>query len=73
MCLFSSEDYSGLPCWLRVGESVQIRPSYSSGIVTFLGRTEFAGGLWVGIELDAPTGNLRQTTFKDYHCYQLLG
>lgn len=47
---------SNLPEWMVIGESVQIRPSYSPGIISYIGTTEFAAGLWIGIELDAPTG-----------------
>ncbi|XP_059086221.1 kinesin-like protein KIF13A isoform X2 [Tigriopus californicus] len=49
-------DRSNLPSWVVVGESVQVRPSYSSGVISYVGITEFAAGLWVGITLDAPTG-----------------
>jgi kinesin family protein 13 len=39
-----------------LGESVLIRPYNSSGVVAYIGGTDFAGGTWIGIELDAPTG-----------------
>ena len=47
---------SGAPDWLQVGESVQLRPSNNSGVVAYLGGTQFAAGLWVGVELDTPQG-----------------
>lgn len=47
-----------LPDWVVVGESVQIRPYNSSGVVAYVGPTEFSTGTWIGVELDAPTGNL---------------
>ena len=40
--------------WMKVGESVQIRPSNNSGVIAYMGRTEFAPGTWVGVELDTP-------------------
>jgi len=48
-----SED---IPDWLLVGESVQVRPSNNTGVVAYLGRTEFASGTWVGVELDTHQG-----------------
>jgi len=45
-----------LPDWLVVGESVQIRPSNTSGVVRFIGKTDFAPGNWVGVELDTSQG-----------------
>ncbi|XP_046384192.1 kinesin-like protein KIF13A isoform X3 [Ischnura elegans] len=47
---------SSLPEWVVLGESVLIRPYNSSGVVAYIGPTHFAGGLWIGVQLDAPTG-----------------
>ena len=47
---------ASLPDWLVVGESVQVRPSNLSGVVCFVGPTQFAPGLWVGVELDTSRG-----------------
>ncbi|XP_067009212.2 kinesin-like protein KIF13A [Anabrus simplex] len=44
------------PEWVIPGESVLIRPYNSSGVIAYVGGTEFAAGTWVGVELDAPTG-----------------
>ncbi|XP_075220928.1 kinesin heavy chain 73 [Lycorma delicatula] len=45
-----------VPEWVCIGESVLIRPSNASGVVAFVGPTEFAAGIWIGVDLDAPTG-----------------
>ena len=45
-----------LPEWMVCGESVILRQSNYSGIIAFIGATDFATGLWIGIELDAPLG-----------------
>ncbi len=47
-----------IPEWIVVGESVLIRPYNTSGVVSFIGHTDFAPGVWIGVELDAPTGML---------------
>lgn len=49
-----------LPEWVCVGESVLIRPSNASGVIAFLGPTQFAPGVWIGVDLDAPTGELNK-------------
>jgi kinesin family protein 13 len=41
---------------MTVGESVQIRPSNYSGVIAYIGGTEFAPGPWIGVELDTPQG-----------------
>lgn len=45
-----------LPDWVVVGESVLVRPYSYSGVIVYVGPTEFAPGIWIGVELDAPTG-----------------
>ncbi|XP_024082800.1 kinesin-like protein KIF13A isoform X2 [Cimex lectularius] len=45
-----------VPEWVCLGESVQIRPYNSTGVIAYIGPTEFASGTWVGVDLDAPTG-----------------
>ena len=50
------DSHLDLPEWLVCGESVILRQSNYSGIIAFIGSTEFAPGLWIGVELDAPLG-----------------
>nr|XP_012228437.1 PREDICTED: kinesin-like protein KIF13A isoform X2 [Linepithema humile] len=45
-----------VPDWVVVGESVLVRPYSYSGVIAYVGLTEFASGNWIGVELDAPTG-----------------
>lgn len=52
----SADSNLDLPEWMVCGESVILRQSNYSGIIAFIGTTEFASGLWIGIELDAPLG-----------------
>lgn len=55
-----------LPEWVVLGESVLIRPYNSSGVVAYIGGTDFSGGTWIGVELDAPTGECYQTSEGSY-------
>ena len=52
----SKNEESSLPDWMVVGESVQVRPSNLSGLIRFVGSTDFAPGTWIGIELDTSQG-----------------
>lgn len=45
-----------MPEWVVVGESVLIRPYNTSGVIAYIGGTDFAAGQWIGVELDTPTG-----------------
>lgn len=56
-----------LPEWVVIGESVLIRPYNSSGIVAYIGGTEFAAGTWIGVELDAPKGMVLLVNLKLYY------
>lgn len=55
-----------LPDWVVVGESVLVRPYSYSGVIVYVGPTEFASGTWIGIELDAPTGKIYILKQEDY-------
>ncbi len=44
-----------IPDWLKEGEFV-IVGSNKSGIVRYVGPTDFAEGTWVGVELEVPAG-----------------
>lgn len=45
-----------LPEWMIVGESVRTTPESKLGVIGFIGQTDFAPGIWVGVILDTPTG-----------------
>lgn len=49
-----------LPAWVHVGEPVVVTVSQAgsrTGHIQFVGHTEFAAGVWVGVELDSAEGN----------------
>ena len=45
-----------LPEWMTIGEHVLLRKSNYSGTIAFIGTIDFASGVWIGVELDAPVG-----------------
>ena len=51
-------DKTTLPECIKVGESIQIRPSNNSAVIAYIGSTAFASGLWVGVELDTSQGKI---------------
>ena len=55
------------PSWIHVGAPVQVLSSTStpkSGVVQFVGLTEFASGTWIGVELDTADGEWSKTEFN---------
>ena len=68
-------DDSNLPDWMVVGESVQVRPSNLSGVIAYVGLTEFAAGNWIGIELDTSQGKNNGTVkgVQYFDCPQKKG
>ncbi|XP_032326838.1 kinesin-like protein KIF13B isoform X3 [Camelus ferus] len=50
-----SEEASEVPEWLKEGEYVTVGTN-KTGIVRYVGPTNFQEGTWVGVELDLPSG-----------------
>ncbi|XP_051051459.1 kinesin-like protein KIF13B isoform X1 [Phodopus roborovskii] len=50
-----SEEASDVPEWLREGEYVVVGTN-KTGIVRYIGPTDFQEGTWIGVELDLPSG-----------------
>ncbi|XP_068931754.1 kinesin-like protein KIF13B isoform X2 [Petaurus breviceps papuanus] len=50
-----SEDADEVPEWLKEGEYVTVGTN-KTGIVRYIGPTDFQEGTWVGVELDLPSG-----------------
>lgn len=67
--------HENIPDWVVVGESVQIRPYNTSGVIAFIGGTHFQGGTWIGVELDTPTGKNDGTVqgIQYFNCKQKHG
>ncbi|EAT47335.1 AAEL001582-PA, partial [Aedes aegypti] len=67
--------HENIPEWVVVGESVQIRPYNTSGVIAFVGGTHFQGGTWIGVELDTPTGKNDGTVqgIQYFNCKQKHG
>ena len=59
-----------LPEWMVTGESILLRQTNYSGTISFIGTTDFAPGIWIGIALDAPLGKfLPSPLFLLYFSY----
>lgn len=52
-------DDSAVPDWLTDGAHVAVGSS-KAGTVRYVGATHFAEGVWVGVELDSPAGELNR-------------
>ncbi|XP_074065285.1 kinesin-like protein KIF13B isoform X1 [Macrotis lagotis] len=50
-----SEDTDEVPEWLKEGEYVTVGTN-KTGIVRYIGPTDFQEGTWIGVELDLPSG-----------------
>ncbi|XP_035178738.1 kinesin-like protein KIF13B isoform X3 [Oxyura jamaicensis] len=50
-----SEDANEIPEWLKEGEYVTVGAN-KTGIIRYVGPTDFQEGTWVGVELDLPSG-----------------
>ncbi|XP_043551300.1 kinesin-like protein KIF13B isoform X2 [Chiloscyllium plagiosum] len=51
----SEEAVDTIPEWLKEGEYVSVGTN-KTGTVRYIGSTEFADGIWIGIELNVPAG-----------------
>uniref|UniRef100_A0A673GIN6 Kinesin-like protein KIF13B n=1 Tax=Sinocyclocheilus rhinocerous TaxID=307959 RepID=A0A673GIN6_9TELE len=61
--LSDSEESLETPDWLKEGEYVTVGTN-KTGTVRYVGPTDFAKGVWIGVELDVPAGCRVNTTAK---------
>lgn len=64
-----SEDASEVPEWLREGEYVVVGTN-KTGIVRYIGPTDFQEGTWIGVELDLPAGECTVGALLSVHCQE---
>ena len=57
----------GSPDWIKLGSRAVIKDKGIEGTVRFIGGTEFAPGLWVGVELDESKGKNNGTVKGKVH------
>nr|XP_036880447.1 kinesin-like protein KIF13B isoform X4 [Manis javanica] len=50
-----SEEAAEVPEWLKEGEYVTVGTN-KTGVVRYIGPTDFQEGTWIGVELDLPSG-----------------
>ncbi|XP_065344579.1 kinesin-like protein KIF13A isoform X4 [Cloeon dipterum] len=61
---YSLSGCGALPDWITVGEKVLVRPYSLPGTVAFIGETQFAPGIWVGVALQSATGGKNNGTVQ---------
>lgn len=61
-----------LPDWLREGAYVTVGGN-KAGTVRYVGVTQFAEGVWVGVELDTPVGGYTSKTLTSHTTQQISG
>lgn len=62
---------NALPDWLTEGAYVTVG-SNKAGTVRYVGVTQFAEGVWVGVELDTPVGRYPSEHNKPFSCFRSM-
>lgn len=54
---------------------VEVGTGFKMGVVKFIGETEFAGGEWIGVALDRPSGEYSKILplLSPLHCASFFG